>query len=370
MLLLSVVYVFTNLYVALLALFIVFTLIISSILLLFLIKGRVHIEIESNWSSYKTEKSCVQVNIKNNSILPMTKIKCVLLFHNQLTQEKMTKEVYFIVKGKGYEEVPLSFHSEQVGKININIEKLIMYDYLHICAITVPIKEAGSTYVIPHDFPINVRRGRKETGIKSEVQYVNNQVDPSGSDMVGIKEYTEEDHAKHIHWKLTNKFDFPIVKEFSEPINEHILVLYNGVLSDSSQAISTKAEVFLSLSKSLINQGYEHDIGWFDDDIKQVRVEEIHMMEQISSLQSEILALKLSKDENNIMDEFIKNTFRYSHIYFITSEVNCYSEEAISNSNLTQLVYALEAKEIQNINPNKVAFSPNTLAEDLSYLTV
>src|SRR5690625_498723 len=369
--LLSGLYLFTDMYIALLALIIIIALVTSSGILLFVMKRKLNVELESSWSTYKTKEGNVQINIRNKGILPMTKVKCTLIFYNRLTEEKMTKDIFFIVRGKDYIEVPLHFNSGQVGKVEVSVQKLTIYDYLHIFATSIPSEIHDITYIIPTLIPIHFIEQNKQMSIESGTQQFNDIKDPNGLNMIGIKEYSEEDNVKHIHWKLTDKFNSPIVKEYSEPFDENILVLYDPVHLSHPQAISTSIEVFISLSNSLIDQGYEHKIGWFDHNTNKVREEDIHMREQLISLQSEVLAIKHDTKENNSIKTFVMNTFHHiSHVFLVTSEANQYLEDLHGSNHVTVLMYMNEVSDKQKVNSNQVVFRPTTLEEDLSYLTI
>lgn len=370
-LLLLGVYVYTDIYIALLALVIMLSLAVSSMLLLLLIKRQLVVELESNWSTYKTEEGTIHIKLKNKGILPITQVKCVLLFHNLLTEETMTKETYVMTKGKAEIVVPLHFNSTQIGKIEVSVQRLIVYDYLHLSAWSIYSNVKNSTYIIPHQTPIHFIESHKRFGIENGRQLTNDEIDSAGMNMVGIKEYQEGDNAKHMHWKLTNKFNIPIIKEFSEPMNENVLVLYDTFHSGNSQAINSKIEVFMSLSKSLIDQGYEHELSWMDHHTKSVQNEDIHMVEQFISLQSTILSIKHQNQNSKAFCDLIRDSLHYySHIYVITSEANQEIEAFRENHHVTILMYSDESTGQQALQMNHVLFSSDTLQKDLSYLTM
>ena len=364
-------YVFTDLFIALLALLLLITFVVISVLLLFFMKRNILIELEAGWSTYKSEEATIRLHMKNKHMLPMTKITCELLFHNRLTDEKMTKKLFLMVKGREDIDVPLHFHSDQVGRIEVSIQRLTVYDYLQLLGVSIPTTSYYSTYIIPNHIPIQLIEQHEQIGMESSIQAMHDRKDLNGMNMIGIKEYAEEDNIKHIHWKLTDKFNYPIVKEFSEPLEENVLVIYDTVYLQHPKEISTSIEVFMSLSKSLIDQNYEHKLSWFDHDMNTMKAEQIQMKEQLISLQSELLSIKHRRKQEEAFEEFVMNTFHaYSHIYFITSESNTFLAELNHMRQLTVLMYMQETANPPLDNENYIAFTANSLEKDLSYLAI
>ncbi len=362
------VYIFTDIYIALWTLMIIVGLVVASILLLLFMQRKVHIQLMTSWSTYKSEEGMINIHIQNKSVLPVTQVKCVLLFHNLLTGKKSNQETYVMIKGKGEEIIPLYFTSGQIGKIEISVKELIIYDYLHLFKQSIRLESTNETYIIPHETPIRFVKQYNHFGLENGMQLTNLEIAADGTEMIGIKEYQEGDNAKHIHWKLTNKFNFPIVKEFSEPVSEKILVVYDHYHIGNAQEINAKVETFLSLSKSLIDEGYEHQITWFDH---QMRTEDIYMAEQLISLQPSILSIQHQRDQDSIAVDIINNNMQYySHIYVITSEENRAMKSLIGHNQVTVLTYCEETDYIPMEQSNHVLFRANRLQEDLSYLTI
>src|SRR5690625_2329185 len=360
-------YIFTNLYIALLALAIIILLILSSFALLWFMRGKLQMTLESSWATYKQEEGIIQIKIKNKSMLPISKVKCVLLFHNQLTGDKQTKEIYFMIKGKDELEIPLYFSSEHVGKINIHIQSIQIYDYLHLFVHSMNLDVKGHTYIIPIRFPIHIMKQDSQIGMTNGMQMLQQKNDNTGSHIIGMKEYKEGEDAKHIHWKLMTKFNLPIVKEFSEPINKHILVLYDTYAS-SAQEINTRIELFISVSNALIDQNYEHTIGWYDVETKRMKMEQVSMIEQLTLLQSTVLEIHHNEERHPNFNQMFDTLQAFSHVFFITSEESQAIEYIKELRHVTTLVYVKNTNDIKGSYENNVPFSADTIQEDVSYL--
>lgn len=366
------VYVFTDLYIVVWALLIIASLVVSSILLLFFRKKSLDIKLASSWSTYQSEEGIFEITVHNKSLFPINKMKCTLTFYNQLTNEKMEKDTFLMIKGKGEVRVPLHFTSKQIGRINLDVDKVIVYDYLHLVGRAINFNtEEQPTYIIPHHIPIQFIEKHGDMGIESGMQQPNNALVADGREMIGIREYQAGDNAKHIHWKLTPKFNFPIVKEFSELVSKQILVLYDTYHNGNTEAISTKIETFLSISTSLIDAGYEHQIAWFEQDTQKMKQEDIYLKEQLIPSQTSILSIKHQQESENLVSDFLNQSMPYyTHIYVVTSEQNAAIKNMNRTSQVTILTYSESKTSNNEINSDDIFIARDTLEENLRYLTI
>lgn len=363
-------YVFTDMYFALFAFIITNVLMISSILVLIYNKKKINVAVSSKWSSYKEEKGTFYMNVKNNSVFPIIKVTCTLKINNTLTNEEIKKEILLSVKGRENVHVPISFMSEQVGEIKIKVIEVKLYDYFHLWSVTIPSESETSILVLPTYF--NIRFLEKHRGFHADqnLAFYREQKSLHGIEMIGLKKYAQDDNAKNIHWKLTSKLDDPIVKELSDPLNENtILVLYeNNLAENNSDEIGAKIEAFISLSKSLIENGYEHSIGWYDHDVNELTVEEIRSVEQLTFLQHTILSIQHKEIGISSMNGLLSREIStYSRIFYITSEGNV---DNMYSDNLTVLACAKEQDKTRLIDNRTIVFTPNTLTSDLTELTI
>src|SRR5690625_2772773 len=189
-------YVFTDLYFAFLALSIFILLIISSILLLFIHKRTLRLTVRSSWSTYKLDEGTIYLNIQNNNIFPIMKMECTFLFHNRLTNEKSKKELFLTAKAKENIDVPIQFISEQVGEIVVEIIDVQLYDYFNLCAFTIPCESNTSVFVLPTYFNIQFEEEDAESGLEHKQAFQSDQKNINGTEMIGLKEYTEDENAK------------------------------------------------------------------------------------------------------------------------------------------------------------------------------
>src|SRR5699024_1199175 len=127
-----ILYIYTKPYMALITLIILSFLVFTSGVAILWLSRRMQVPLTSGWPPCKRERGKILLKVQNTGLLPVTYITCQLLFYNKLTKQYITKDVYLQVKGKDDIEVPLHYISDQIGKIEISIKAMKVYDYMRL----------------------------------------------------------------------------------------------------------------------------------------------------------------------------------------------------------------------------------------------
>ena len=89
------------------------------------------------------------------------------------------------------------------------------------------------------------------------------------SETFAIREYVPGDPIRQIHWKLSQKADTLMLRQLGLPIvNQTLLVFRNARTereSASPDAADAMAEVFLSISRALANDGLAHTAAFLEN---------------------------------------------------------------------------------------------------------
>ncbi len=364
-------YIFSESYVALYLLMVTIILILTSFIILMIHRRKITIEIQAPISTYKNENGDMYIKLINRSIFPSMKIKSTILFHNQLTNETLKEEIYLTGKGRENKNVLTKWKSKHIGHITAEVMAISLYDYFNIFSMSIPASSKTDFYVLPHCFNIDVVKKTLAMG-QGDTPVYSSRESMEAMEMIGLKEYEEGDQAKRIHWKLSTKLDRLIVKEFSNPVDDTIFILYeNGIQSDAD-AINASIEVFLSLSKSLLENKYEHTMAWFDHESDQLRIEKVYSFEQLLNLQSLILSINHKENDSTSLSEFIALDLRkrYAQQFYITSANTISTEEILVNTGMTPLICATQRDRTELANEKVIVFTPDTAETDLHQLTM
>ena len=364
-------YIFSESYVALYLLMVLVLLIFTSFIILMIHRRKITIEILAPISTYKNENGDMYIKLMNRSIFPSMKIKSTILFHNQLTNETLKEDIYLTGKGRENKNILMEWKSKHIGHITAEVTEISLYDYFNLFSMSIPASSKTAFYVLPHCFNIDVVKKTLALG-QGYTPVYSSRESMEAMEMIGLKEYEEGDQAKRIHWKLSTKLDRLIVKEFSNPADDTIFILYeNGIQSDAD-AINASIEVFLSLSKSLLEHKYEHTMAWLDHQANQLRIEKVYSLEQLLNLQSLILSINHKENDSTSLSEFIALDLRkrYAQQFYITSANTITTEEIVVNTGMTPLICANRKNSTELANEKVIVFTPDTAETDLHQLTM
>src|SRR5699024_6924414 len=218
-------FIFDDSYLGLLLLILTGVLILLLILNIFLLKNKVLFNLKTEGTIFKNELGRLMIEVKNNSILPISKVTIYLEFESKLTNELETKKISLSINSRESVSLPLDMSSQHCGQIKVSVKQVRYYDFLGILTRELEVSSVSQLFVLPETYPINIMISDSNLDFVESSSYEINNRGTDGLEMFGIKKYSHEDNLNHVHWKLTSKFDELIVKELTETVNDTFLIL-------------------------------------------------------------------------------------------------------------------------------------------------
>ena len=163
------------------------------------------------------------------------------------------------------------------------------------------------------------------------------------SEVFDIREYVPGDDVRRIHWKLTGKYDNPMIKEFSRPLNFSV-VLLTELISSTPQSIEMCAEYTLNVSKALLDIGVMHTLLWYDGAADESVSLNITDYEVLENAKLRFLASGFYFDHFEALSRFMADTERNknSTLIYVTPIVD---EERVERLSLVQPVKVCNIRE-------------------------
>lgn len=369
-------FIFDDSYLGLLLLILTGVLIFLLILNIFLLKNKVLFDLKTEGIIFKNELGRLMIEVKNNSILPISKVTIYLEFENKLTNELGTKKVSLSINSRESVSLPLDVSSQYCGQIQVSVNQVRYYDFLGILTRELEVSSVSQLFVLPETYPINIMISDSNLDFVESSSYEINNRGTDGLEMFGIKKYSHEDNLNHIHWKLTSKFDELIVKELTETVNDTFLILIDLTIENEKSknhpaVIDAMMDTFISTSEALLAEGYEHSIGWLNKEAGVVQIEEIYSIEQLTFSLKQILSLEQTESKSTLLDKFVHSDIQehFSHVVYLTSEKReIVSIEKLPQTKITELICHLENNSI-NMDRNYI-YTPKTMNDDLYELLI
>lgn len=369
-------FIFDDSYLGLLLLIVTGIVVISLLLNIALLKNKLQFKLNTEGTVHKNESGRLTIKVKNKSLLPLSKVNILIEFENKLTNELDTKAFVLSLTSKESVSLPINMSSKYCGQIGVKIKKVYYYDFLGIFTQKLNVNSLSHLFVLPQTYPINITVSDANVGFVDNHSREINRRGTDGLEVFGIKEYNQEDNLKHIHWKLTSKFDELIVKELSEAVNYTFLILIDLTIKDKDEAnepsvVDAMMDTFISTSKALLSEGYEHSIGWLDKESDIVQIEDIYSIEQLTFLLKQILLLEQTESKTSLLNKFteIYSRDRFSHLIYLTSEKGIVSStHELNETKITELICFSE-KDTEGMKGGFI-YTPKTMHEDLNEFSI
>lgn len=236
------------------------------------------------------QKKCVQVVLsvpitsigKNENIIIKLQVsqKVVLVqkffpVHNIMVRGRYTdisgsvkplKEKFELhYSESGQYNITLPGLSEHYGVIGISIDKVKIYDYMHLFALQLPVRYENNVYILPQTkaSAVDINALKSAAGARLGDMLAAS-AGSSFDSITGMREYRQGDHIKSIHWKLSARMDELMVKEYEGETSANVLLFVDGINTDDKDGW---IEQVYFTGKSLSGLLLEYDIGWLCDNM-------------------------------------------------------------------------------------------------------
>lgn len=233
----------------------------------------------------KGDDGYVELIIRNHSIFPVFRVKCVIEAVNQLNREKQIIHVITWTPPKKNKNTSLRYRNDYCGRTRIAIQKIVLYDCFGLVGIGVKCKSVCHITVQPDTFETNVSLRLVESSTDDSEVYSQEKPGADLTETFQIREYVPGDSLRQIHWKLTSKFDRLIVRDPGFPITRSILVFWERTgETNNPERIDAQAETVISLCRGLIDADMQFMLGWNDTDRNICILHEIHDMDELVAI--------------------------------------------------------------------------------------
>lgn len=291
---------------------------------------KVKIGISSASTDKKGEPLDGFVSVINGSIIPLASLKFSICCKNFLNGETDVFSSACAVAAKSECHVPFDFSSQFAGRISVFAENVYLYAPAGIFRFK--IKTDGTeTYhlIMPETAPCLIAVADETFSQADGEKYSMTKAGNDPSETFLIREYVPGDPIKNIHWKLTEKVDKTMVRELGLPIKNDILLLFDmsydkSEKKPSREYIDTAAEIFASISKGLVEGGYEFTLGYCDNSTQIFGYREITIPPERDSMLEWLMSNTFCESDVPFVNRYAENKpfGIFQHVILITLNEN------------------------------------------------
>lgn len=220
----------------------------------------------------KQEPVPVEIKITNYSKLPIANVAVEFCYIDGFDGTQFCERTSGMVDSDSTVVLRLKITARYAGKISFRLDRAIIYDYLKLFGWPVPVKEdCVQVLVVPDVYRVQLDAENMSLHFMEEGD--SHSHDKSGDDVSEVfdtRAYRLGDTLQRVHWKLSAKTGEVLVKEFSMPVENMVLLLVDLYLPKTQEWNHLQMDGMLtliaSISYSLLMQGCAHEVAWYVDE--------------------------------------------------------------------------------------------------------
>lgn len=242
----------------------------------------------------------VPIKIKNRFILPIERIVLNMTCENSFLNVRSDCKTRFSASPFGCEQADINISSEHIGKMNVTLKNAVVSDALNLFRFRKKLNSTSTVAFLPQLYPITVKLRSNMYMSGDADTYSKTKPGDDPSEVFDIREYKDGDKLNRIHWKLTVKQGNYMVREFSLPLNENIL-LYADLTVDNLKSpdydlVDREFSELFSTAFALITQKKQFLIGWYDAVTKRFLYESVKNENELYVCMDSIFSSKLNSE--------------------------------------------------------------------------
>lgn len=339
------IYIFTNTWYTLTMLGLCVLLPLVSLVLMLLSRRGLSIRLEVPGTVEK-ENAAITYYFENSSLFPVARLTFRVRMENQMTGNGKVRKVHATVGGKSTVEAKLSLVESKVGTVIFETGKIRVYDAFGLFAFRKKDLPPKETVVYPDMRDAVVYMEKPIETMGDGTRYAPEKPGQDVSEIFALREYAAGDEIRKIHWKLSSKLDKMMVRDFSLPLNYSVFLLME-LTKGKEDVVDTVVELYLSLSRALLESGINHNLAWYDAGEGAFHVRELDDFENLEIAAAQVLASYASEKTGVALDYYAASGYRdrKNILVYVVSEPDTEKIAELSVSQVMRTVYVYETEE-------------------------
>ncbi|MGI5897363.1 MAG: DUF58 domain-containing protein [Oscillospiraceae bacterium] len=349
------------------------TILILSIVIPFLIAiptlwlaGHIQVDLVVPSKGRLNEEMTGYIQVRRSRLFPVAKVSCTICCENKFTGECLETMLICKAKKSKASKIPFCFTTTHCGTIQVSVSELIAYDLFGLFIRTFPITTQSNIVIAPDVFSIDICLAEDSVIPSESTDYSMTKSGNDSSETYSIREYVPGDSIRSIHWKLSQKTDKLMVREYGLPISNQILLLLAPLQNVTAGQLHIMAEAFFSLSSALVQQGVSHTLAWRDSQANALVFSCIEGNEDLEVVLPLLLGSPVYACSEIALEEANSRLQAFSHVVVIGGG---FQDNSNVEGRVTLLVPSSEIVGVPN-GCYSVTFSENGYRQELNVLEI
>lgn len=272
------------------------------------------------------EECSVIIRIRNQSILPVSKLQFQLGYLNSIYGIKEEKNIALSFLGKSMQEIKLHLTPEASGNLVLILDDYVIWDYSRCTRIRRKAGIKSDIMVLPKEY---VLEEKLQTGSMHLFENESVLLSKPGSDMteiLNIREYTQGDRISKIHWKLSSKCDELMIREYASPLYYYPLFLMDvrkTYEEDNHEYMEAVYEAFLSLASLHIEHNQPIEVAYFETESNALRKQIVTTRDELYTVFHELYNNSYeNKNSQSLRSFYVANELHlYSNVIYFSCSI-------------------------------------------------
>lgn len=284
------------------------------------------------------------VRLRNNGLLPLPRASVQLTCRNLRTGEEASRLVTLSLMPGEQHRADFRLDCPHCGTIRMELTQVTVYDLFGLMGRKKSCSAAAEFTVLPALFEPEIVRRDSASALPDSDIYASDRPGNDPGETFAVREYVPGDALRKMHWKLSEKTDRAMVREFGLPVVNDVLLLFETAGNADAAAADAMTEVFASLSHALLSQGCSHQVGW--QEAEGFRLQTISTQAEFDTMLEALLRLP-SGESGSVAHSFseIAPHSGFAHIAVIAPQIPAGVKKLFSGNRVSVLVCGSTAFE-------------------------
>lgn len=256
--------------------------------------------------------------VRNDRLFPVFRLELNVVCHNIRTGEK-TRQPMIIALLPGQEKrLPFSLGCRHCGRIELAVDGAANRDLFGLFHKKASVTAKGEITVLPALFPVEIALQEHDIATPDSDTYSTAKPGSDPGESFAIREYIPGDAIRRIHWKLSEKTDKLMTREFGLPVVNEVLLLLETSGAQNPGETDAITEVFASICQSLSERGILHHTAWREAQTDALIIRTVSSPDDFAAVLSELLDLP-PKETGSVAQRFTEEIGHcgYAHVIVV-----------------------------------------------------
>ena len=296
-------------------------------------------ELDIGTSAEKDQPVQCKLRISNQRIIPVLGLGVTARCRNWRTGYAQEQKVRVSIMPKQEKCLEFALNSPHCGLLRVTMQAESCSDLFGLQRRKAAYSVKKDLTVLPTLFETQLRFSEQAMSIPDSDIYSSEKPGSDPGEIFDIREYIPGDAIRQIHWKLSQKCDKTMIREFGLQLVNDMLVLLETTDADSPEETDAITEVFASLCQTMANTGILFQAGWRTSKADALRLQTVSSPGEFPDLLSRLLRLPPKKG-GSVAERFTEQfgQCNFSRVVIVGSRIPAGVQELYNNNRITILL--------------------------------